>query len=153
MGSESGTPLNWCLQSFSWSRKNTVELTGSSCAKLFTICIKSWSSVDRYRTPSGLAIRVVKNEQPSFTQRIFAYKTKWEIGHAVIGQHTLALLMSAKRWLKGRKKDINRLTNLETLIASSSRLGFSKGPSITACNVSKFHLVWSFVVMTWIYLV
>jgi len=37
----------------------------------------------------------------------------------------------------------------ETLIASSIRFGFSKGPSISSCRVSKFHFVWSLVIITY----
>lgn len=41
------------------------------------------------------------------------------------------------------------LINFETLIASSMRFELRSGPSITSTSASKFHLVWSLVVMTY----
>ena len=52
------------------------SLTGSNCAKAFTICVRNWSSLDRYRTPSAVDMRVFNSEQPSRTHFWFVCKNE-----------------------------------------------------------------------------
>lgn len=56
---------------------------------------------------------------------------------------------SEKRWLNGWKNAISLRMYLDTRMASSILLWFKSGPSISSCSVSRFHLVWSFVIMTY----
>lgn len=69
-------------QGYRWTRgkdkyqtqlQDKLGLTGSSWAKLLTICTKKWSSVDRYRNPSGLDKSVVSNVHPNRTHRMFPW--------------------------------------------------------------------------------
>ena len=89
-----------------------------------------------HANPSCICLEAVSCVICSYEPRI---KETWQ---------TLVLGRSENRWLKGWKKVISLFPHLETLIASSSRLGFSSGPSIRFETISKFHLVWSFVSIT-----
>lgn len=106
------------------------------------------SSVERYFTPSGLDMRVFNREQPSRTHFALACVIISNVRQHEREAFTLVLFKSENAWVKGWKKVINRLTNLGILIASSNLFELSKGPSIRACKVSKFHLVWSLVATT-----